>query len=381
MERFFGWIVLWSASKVSLGVMWASRESTRKTFCKRARSILMSIIIAEESWNHKVECGRKLQNWLRLPHDPNLFCFACINNNEFYRFFASPIRPMIETSWFNHFCVNRDLIGMMKMTTFSVKSSPGPEASTPKPSNESDFSGEPMHTTVFGCVSVNATTKLYRRFYLFKMICFPFIPILALFVQNLFIFLEQINAYEDTLKVNQQVSICMIWFVFFRICIPFLRLSWFSTALTSLTLLLLQISLTVRTTSRYWGVEIHVSPLVSSTGERLKAFECHSTWTLGFSLLLADKRKRVSGPDMHEASHEALKAFYMKCFGMSRLSESLTRLQLRNNTRNSSTMFARSPNISVRKSRHDFPLVNFVCSSFIDAKSSTVEPKPQLVSF
>jgi hypothetical protein len=99
---------------------------------------------------------------------------------------------------------------MMKMTTFSVKSSPGPGASTPKPSNESDFSGEPMHTTVFGCVSVNATTKLYRRFYLFKMICFPFIPILALFVQNLFIFLEQINAYEDTLKVNQQVSICMI---------------------------------------------------------------------------------------------------------------------------------------------------------------------------
>lgn len=64
-----------------------------------------------------------------------------------------------------------------------------------------------MTSTVFGCVSVNARTIHYRRFYLFQMICLPFIPILALFIQNLSIFLEQINAYEETRSVNQQVAI------------------------------------------------------------------------------------------------------------------------------------------------------------------------------
>lgn len=62
-----------------------------------------------------------------------------------------------------------------------------------------------MTSTVLGCLTVNARTIHYRRFYLFQMICLPFIPILALFVQNLSIFLEQINAYEETRSVNQQV--------------------------------------------------------------------------------------------------------------------------------------------------------------------------------
>lgn len=35
--------------------------------------------------------------------------------------------------------------------------------------------------------------------------CLPFIPILALFVQNLSIFLEQINAYQETRYASQQV--------------------------------------------------------------------------------------------------------------------------------------------------------------------------------
>lgn len=91
----------------------------------------------------------------------------------------------------------------MKLKTFSSKSSPAISAT--KPSNESDYSGEKLTSTIFGCLSVNARTVHYRRFYLFQMICFPFIPILALFIQNLVIFLEQINAYEETLEINQQV--------------------------------------------------------------------------------------------------------------------------------------------------------------------------------
>ena len=95
------------------------------------------------------------------------------------------------------------MFGEMKMKTFSMSSSPAISAS--KPSNESD-NGEKMMSTVFGCLSVNARTNNYRRFYLFQMICFPFIPILALFVQNLAIFLEQIDAYDKTRSINEQVN-------------------------------------------------------------------------------------------------------------------------------------------------------------------------------
>jgi hypothetical protein len=81
-----------------------------------------------------------------------------------------------------------------------------PATPLPKPSNESDHSSEKLTSTLFGCLSVNARTIQYRRFYLFQMILFPFLPILALFIQNLAIFLEQINAYEDTREINQQVG-------------------------------------------------------------------------------------------------------------------------------------------------------------------------------
>lgn len=90
-----------------------------------------------------------------------------------------------------------------------MKSSP---SSASKPSNESDFSGERLRSTIFGCLNINARTAHYRRCYLFQMICFPFIPILALFVQNLSIFLEQIRAYNETMSVNQQVSVA------YRLC-------------------------------------------------------------------------------------------------------------------------------------------------------------------
>lgn len=99
--------------------------------------------------------------------------------------------------------VERDDIRGLKMKTFSMK--PSPAASTSKPTIETDFSGDKLTSTLFGCLSVNARTVQYRRFYLFQMICFPFIPILALFIQNLTIFLEQIDAYQDTLQINQQV--------------------------------------------------------------------------------------------------------------------------------------------------------------------------------
>jgi hypothetical protein len=94
---------------------------------------------------------------------------------------------------------------MMNMKTFSNKSSPATSSS--KPPNESEYSTEKVTSTMFGCLAVNPQTKIYRRFYLFQMICFPFIPILALFVQNLLIFLEQIDAFEETRSVNQQVGV------------------------------------------------------------------------------------------------------------------------------------------------------------------------------
>lgn len=99
------------------------------------------------------------------------------------------------------------------MKTFSIKSSPA--ISTSKPSNESEYSGEQTVSTVFGCLSVNARTNYYRRFYLFQMICFPFIPILALFVQNLTIFIEQLRAFEETRSVNEQVGLKMLIEIFY----------------------------------------------------------------------------------------------------------------------------------------------------------------------
>lgn len=84
-----------------------------------------------------------------------------------------------------------------------MKSSPAGS----KPSDDSNYGTDKLTSTVFGCLSFNARTIQYRRFYLFQMICLPFIPILALFIQNLIIFLEQIKTYEDTRTVNQQVRI------------------------------------------------------------------------------------------------------------------------------------------------------------------------------
>jgi hypothetical protein len=91
----------------------------------------------------------------------------------------------------------------MKMKNFSMRSSP---ATSSKPSNEFD-SGEKLTTTLFGCVKVNARSARFRRIYLSQMICFPFIPILALFIQNLLIFLEQLRAFEEVSEINQQISL------------------------------------------------------------------------------------------------------------------------------------------------------------------------------
>ena len=75
-----------------------------------------------------------------------------------------------------------------------------PTASNSKPSNEISS------TTYFGCLSINARVDRFKRFYLYQMICFPFIPILALFVQNLAIFLEEMRAYDEAREINQQVA-------------------------------------------------------------------------------------------------------------------------------------------------------------------------------
>jgi hypothetical protein len=93
----------------------------------------------------------------------------------------------------------------MQMKTFGKAS---PTISVSKPSNESDTEAEGVSSTLFGCFSINARTVLYRRVYLLQMICFPFIPILALFVQNLSIFLQQIHAYSEATHMNQQVGLC-----------------------------------------------------------------------------------------------------------------------------------------------------------------------------
>lgn len=91
----------------------------------------------------------------------------------------------------------------MKMSTFKRAS---PSISVSKPSNESDVETEKMTSNLFFCLSINARSILYRRMYLLQMICFPFIPILALFIQNLLIFMQQIDTYDETRDIHQQVS-------------------------------------------------------------------------------------------------------------------------------------------------------------------------------
>lgn len=56
-----------------------------------------------------------------------------------------------------------------------------------------------------GCFHVEPGTKSGRRLYWIRMICFPFIPILALFIQNTSIFLQQRATYDQAKYVNQQV--------------------------------------------------------------------------------------------------------------------------------------------------------------------------------
>lgn len=92
----------------------------------------------------------------------------------------------------------------MKMINFGK---PSPTISTSKPSNESnDDEVEKISSTIFGCFSINARTIFYRRVYLLQMICFPFIPILALFVQNFSIFLQQLNTYDQSTLINEEVT-------------------------------------------------------------------------------------------------------------------------------------------------------------------------------
>ncbi len=92
----------------------------------------------------------------------------------------------------------------MKMVNFPK---PSPSLSTSKPSNESsDTEAEKIPSTIFGCFSIDAKSSFFRRIYLLQMICFPFIPIFALFSQNFSIFLQQIQAYDETRIINEQVS-------------------------------------------------------------------------------------------------------------------------------------------------------------------------------
>ena len=56
-----------------------------------------------------------------------------------------------------------------------------------------------------GCLDVEPGTRSGRRLYWCRMICFPFIPILALFIQNTSIFLQQRATYDQAKYVNQQV--------------------------------------------------------------------------------------------------------------------------------------------------------------------------------
>lgn len=83
------------------------------------------------------------------------------------------------------------------MKNFSMRSSP----SLAQKSDEQD---EKLTTTFFG-FKVNARTPRFRRFYIWLMICFPFIPIFALFAQNLSKYFEQISAYDEARDINLQV--------------------------------------------------------------------------------------------------------------------------------------------------------------------------------
>lgn len=117
----------------------------------------------------------------------------CINIIKIYA------KSGIKSFDWNHSNINTK----MKMKNFAK---PSPTISTSKPSNESDHESETLQTTLFGCLTINARTALFRRIYLLQMICFPFIPILALFIQNFSIFLLQIHTYNETRYVNQQVG-------------------------------------------------------------------------------------------------------------------------------------------------------------------------------
>jgi hypothetical protein len=98
----------------------------------------------------------------------------------------------------------------MKMKNFAK---PSPTISISKPSNDSEMEHDNLSSTLFGCIVVNARTILFRRIYLLQMICFPFIPILALFIQNLSIFLQQSHANNEMRYVNQQVgTFTSLWY-------------------------------------------------------------------------------------------------------------------------------------------------------------------------
>ena len=130
----------------------------------------------------------------------------------------------------------------MKMSTFKKAS---PTISVSKPSNESEAETEKMTSNLFFCLSINARSVLYRRIYLLQMICFPFIPILALFVQNLSIFIQQIYTYDESRHIYQQVSIGFpqtlsevnfnFYQLYFNILLPFLFFVLFSSLQISLT--------------------------------------------------------------------------------------------------------------------------------------------------
>lgn len=118
-------------------------------------------------------------------------------------------KPLLCTLWklWRLICVrvSSENCAEMKMINFAK---PSPTISTSKPSNESSETDvDKLTSTIFGCFSINARTIFYRRVYLLQMVCFPFIPILALFVQNFSIFLQQIHTYDETKIVNQQVMV------------------------------------------------------------------------------------------------------------------------------------------------------------------------------
>lgn len=86
----------------------------------------------------------------------------------------------------------------MKMRNFSRKSSPSLSVSRPSnPSNNSELTEAYFKDTVFGCITVFPGTHKHRRIHQIQMICFPFIPILALFIQN---FVGMSNTHLNILR-------------------------------------------------------------------------------------------------------------------------------------------------------------------------------------